>query len=324
MKREAAGHTKMKRLCRRLDLPLYQGMGILEALWHLTGREAIQGDIGKLSNEDIALGIDWRGSEDVLVEALVLTNWIDRDDTHRLLIHDWPEHADDAVQMKLARFRFFFADGTPPKLARLGGKEREAARVWYETNTDAHTGRKYGHVSSIRAHNTTENPIRAHGVALPVPHQYPTSTPPEPEPDPPSAAFSSELEERGSEGKPEPPISAAKPSSKVKPFPEAREAIEARLVVYEFVKSSLIGYPGAGDLPGKPDDAIVKRCLEIGGWARPPIEAALLKMAHAFKRPSLSWAWFPTVLAQYFEARDGPASGIAATPSEPERPEANA
>ena len=78
MKREAIAHTKMKRLCRRMDLPLWQAMGLLEAIWHLAARETPRGDIGRLSDEDIALGIDYRGDESKMIEvieALVLSHY---------------------------------------------------------------------------------------------------------------------------------------------------------------------------------------------------------------------------------------------------------
>lgn len=103
MKREARNHSKTKRLCRKLDIPLYQAMGILECIWHLTATEAWRGDIGKLSNEDIALALDYRGSEDILVGALVYCGWLDANSEHRLLVHDWPEHADSAVQKRAER-----------------------------------------------------------------------------------------------------------------------------------------------------------------------------------------------------------------------------
>ena len=91
MKREAVGHTKIKRLCRRLDIPLWQAVGLLESL--------------------IALGIDYRGDETAMVEALVATGWLDRDPVERFVIHDWADHADDAVHMRLARARLFFVGG---------------------------------------------------------------------------------------------------------------------------------------------------------------------------------------------------------------------
>jgi hypothetical protein len=56
VKRDAPNNSKMKRLCRLLDIPVYQSVGILELLWHLTAREAPRGDIGKLDNETIAEG----------------------------------------------------------------------------------------------------------------------------------------------------------------------------------------------------------------------------------------------------------------------------
>lgn len=103
VKREAVGHTKMKKLCRLLDIPVYQGIGILEGIWHLTAREAQRGDIGKLSNEDIALGIDYRGDEEKLISALVKCEWLDEHPQFRLVVHDWHEHADDAVKKRIAR-----------------------------------------------------------------------------------------------------------------------------------------------------------------------------------------------------------------------------
>jgi len=126
MKREAVNSTKMKKLCRLLDLPLYAASGILELIWHLTARETPQGNIGKLSDEDIALAIDWRGDQDVLIDALVRCGWLDRDEQHRLIIHDWHEHADEAVKKKLSR------SGRPFILSRR--VETESGRV--ETKSD--------------------------------------------------------------------------------------------------------------------------------------------------------------------------------------------
>lgn len=131
MKREAIGHTKMKRLCRRLDIPLYQGVGILESIWHLTAREAPRGDLGKLSDEDIALGIDYCGDESKLIDALVDSGWIERDSVERLVIHDWADHCEDSVRMRLARARLFFVGSRAPKMTKLAGKEREAAHEYY-------------------------------------------------------------------------------------------------------------------------------------------------------------------------------------------------
>jgi hypothetical protein len=160
VKREAINHTKMKRLCRRLDIPLYQAVGLLESIWHLTGREAPRGDLGKLSDEDIALAIDYRGDETALINALVASGWLDWNQTERLVVHDWSEHADDAVHMRLARARLFFVDGKAPKLTKLPVKEKESAQKFYDE----------------RAHKPA---IRAHGVRTPDRLPEPV---PEPEP----------------------------------------------------------------------------------------------------------------------------------------------
>src|SRR4051794_3455837 len=109
MKRQALDHTKMDLLMRKLKIRRYHAVGILESLWHLTAREAPRGDIGKLRNERIAIGIDWGGDADRLVEALIEAGWIDSDDQHRLVIHDWPDHADDAVKKYMKRNGFQWA-----------------------------------------------------------------------------------------------------------------------------------------------------------------------------------------------------------------------
>ena len=194
MKREAAGHSKMKRLCRKLNLQLWQGMGLLEAVWHLTAREAPRGDIGKLSNEDIALAIDYRGDENELVDALVHSEWLERHQTHRLIVHDWDEHADDAVQVKLCRARLHFANGQPPRFAKLGKNEKAEAMEFYL---------RHPHFDEVCAQNAIPcaqvdnlGPLRAPGVrtngefvtpigSLPVPVPVPE---PEPVPDPAPAA----------------------------------------------------------------------------------------------------------------------------------------
>lgn len=133
MKREAIGHTKMKRLCRRMDIPVWQAVGLLESLWLTAGRETPRGDIGKLSDEDIALAIDFRGDETKMIEDLIACGWIDRHDTERLIIHDWFDHADDAVHMRLARTLQFFVDGKAPKITRLAGKEKDRAHNFYDS-----------------------------------------------------------------------------------------------------------------------------------------------------------------------------------------------
>ena len=134
MKRQALDHTKMDLLMRKLNLPRWGAVGILESLWHLTAKEAPRGDIGRLTNERIAIGIEWRGAKnsppeseaDRLIQALVEAGWMEVNGIHRFVIHDWDEHADDSVKKYLKRNNLSFACldmsrqiGKVPDMARL-------------------------------------------------------------------------------------------------------------------------------------------------------------------------------------------------------------
>jgi len=154
-----------------MDIPLWQAVGIMEMLWQVTAREAPRGDIGKLSDEDIALALDYRGDESALIDHLVAAGWIDRDPSHRLVIHDWYDHADDAVHMRIARSRQFFVRGERPKLARLGGDERTNALKFYES------------VPAVRTNEAVEHgPRLGPAWAPPGPRLGPAWTPPGPGP----------------------------------------------------------------------------------------------------------------------------------------------
>jgi hypothetical protein len=177
MKREAVNHTKMKRLCRRLDAPLYHAVGLVEILLKLTEREAPAGDVGKLPDEDIALALDFRGDERILIEALVLSGWLDRDPVHRLIVHDWSEHAEDAVHMRLARGRQFFANGQKPKTGRLPQQERIEAERFYADSC----------AQSDEPCAQCDHGVRTNGssVAKPLPLPLPSPKPtPSPSPKP--------------------------------------------------------------------------------------------------------------------------------------------
>jgi hypothetical protein len=95
----------MKRLARLLDCDHLMAVGIMESLWHWTAKYAPAGDIGKHSDEDIADGIGYRGDKSRLVATLADCGWLDRCERHRLIVHDWHQHADDAVKKSAERNR---------------------------------------------------------------------------------------------------------------------------------------------------------------------------------------------------------------------------
>lgn len=117
-------HRKTRRLAQVLRIEVPAALGYVEALLHVTGEQAISGDIGRMSNEDIAMEIFSSLPPDDLVEAFVASGWIDKHPIHRLVVHDWSQHSDDAVDVKLARKGMTYADGSTPRMTKLSGDER--------------------------------------------------------------------------------------------------------------------------------------------------------------------------------------------------------
>jgi len=68
----------------------------------------------------------------VFIEALVDSQWLERSDRFRLVVHDWPDHCEDSVHTKVARRRAFFVDGTAPKLTGLRRDEKAQLEAFYQ------------------------------------------------------------------------------------------------------------------------------------------------------------------------------------------------
>lgn len=123
MKASTPELMKFKRLQRRLKMSTATLVGHLELLWLATAKNAPEGDIGRFSNEDIAIACYWDGDPDEFVDALVECRWLDADSTWRLLVHDWSEHAPTYVHGCLKRHGKSFRNSTkevtkePPKQA---------------------------------------------------------------------------------------------------------------------------------------------------------------------------------------------------------------
>lgn len=110
MKTGTLRHVKTLRLKRRLDNAAdYVVAGVLNCLWDMTAEQAPRGDVGRFTDEDIAAYIGWTGDESELVEALVASGWLDRCEEHRLVVHDWPEHAPKFIKDRLRKRNEEFA-----------------------------------------------------------------------------------------------------------------------------------------------------------------------------------------------------------------------
>lgn len=120
MKRGTPRHPKTSDLADRLTragVPAWLkhpcAVGLLESLWHFTAEFAPRGDIGRYSNKRIAAACGWGKNVDIFVQTMVDSIWIDRDEKHRLIVHDWKDHADDAVRKRLTRAGLSFVELTP-------------------------------------------------------------------------------------------------------------------------------------------------------------------------------------------------------------------
>lgn len=112
MLRAAPDHPKFAELKAILGQPKGPVAGWLEMLWHFTGRFTPQGNIGKYSDQAIETWVEWDGAPGSLIQALIQAGWIDRDPVHRLLVHDWSQHADKATKNALMRAKLEFCSAS--------------------------------------------------------------------------------------------------------------------------------------------------------------------------------------------------------------------
>lgn len=137
-------HRKVRRLAGEMKIPACYALGVAEALWHVTAEQAANGAIGRMADEDIAMEMFYDGDAAILIESLVRSGLLDRDDEHRLIVHDWHIHSDDATDNKLARNGCMYASGAMPRMRRLSKEEREKVSSRFvvpceSVRTDSHT-----------------------------------------------------------------------------------------------------------------------------------------------------------------------------------------
>lgn len=103
MKANTPELMKFKRLQRKLSESRRGTVGLLESMWIEVSRNCPEGDIGRFSNEEIAIMVDWDGDPDLLVESLVDCKWLDKCSTHRLVVHDWSDHCPTYIKGGLSK-----------------------------------------------------------------------------------------------------------------------------------------------------------------------------------------------------------------------------
>lgn len=132
MKHQVPDCMKFKKLQRRLGTNRVVTAGTLELLWISTQKNTPRGDIGKFSNEEIAIECDWDGDPDLLVSALVESGWLDECMDNRLVVHDWEDHAPGWIKRQLGRSKQSFV--TVRRLLRAPGDCLEATRNLTQPN----------------------------------------------------------------------------------------------------------------------------------------------------------------------------------------------
>jgi hypothetical protein len=98
-------HPKTKELAYSLEIPLPHAIGLLELLWAFVAQQTPRGNVGRWSNAVIAGEAGWLDDPDVFIKSLISCGFIDENDEHRLLVHDWKDHAPNWVHAKLKKTR---------------------------------------------------------------------------------------------------------------------------------------------------------------------------------------------------------------------------
>jgi hypothetical protein len=127
MKRAVPYCFKTLRLMAQLGCCRSEAVGILEMLWWVTATQTPQGDIGRFSDAELAHAIGTDRDPATVVGALRTAGWLDPDAEHRLLVHDWADHADQTVRRTLGYNRLQFhqasselvSDGVEPSSPSL-------------------------------------------------------------------------------------------------------------------------------------------------------------------------------------------------------------
>ena len=96
-------HWKTRLLANELGVSSAHALGLLEALWHVTAEDAPSGNIGRLPNKAIVMQMFTDIEPDRLVRAMITSGHLDEHPNHRLIVHDWDQHADYNTKRKVLR-----------------------------------------------------------------------------------------------------------------------------------------------------------------------------------------------------------------------------
>lgn len=119
-KQNTIEHRKTYQLADLLDVPLWAALGLMEAFWDWTGRQAQDGDVTRIPLSQIADGVKWRDDPRRLMRLLRRCGIVDEIPGGTLYVHDWHDHAPEFVRLRLQRGGKTFAIGFPPRMPKEG------------------------------------------------------------------------------------------------------------------------------------------------------------------------------------------------------------
>jgi len=184
MKRGTLEHRKLMRLASLLSTErpcdLTDALGIVEAMCnHFAPRSTPQGDIGRCTDEEIALGLRTTRNAQLVVQSLTTATWLDPHPDYRLLIHDWEEHADEAVRKWLIRHKLPWLTVSGPRRVRVRTASRQRRDVVRPPRAGSGTGT--GVLSSSSPNGNRKSVEKGKGrrraPEVPMPDDFPLTDP---------------------------------------------------------------------------------------------------------------------------------------------------
>ena len=170
--RAVPDHPKFARLKVLLRTNKSGALGYLEGLWHFCGRYTPTGALGKYSDGDIEAWLEWDGEEGALIAAYVKAGWVDVHPEHRLVVHDWHQHADDATRKAVSRAKAQFV-GLCPDTVETAATEIAKVRMLSDS-----VGTPAEEITKVRTLSGLPEPVpEPEPVPVPVPVQKEPSQP---------------------------------------------------------------------------------------------------------------------------------------------------
>lgn len=159
-------HRKVGALSRHLSVRRREAWGMLHGLWWWALDNAPGGLLTDIDPRDIAAACDWGGSDsetpDRLIEALVVSGWLDRKRgrqgrTH-LVIHSWPDYAG---RLLATRSRISQSKRDYRKSLRINSKGNDPREALHNpTQPNLHNSPSPSPTPPTREGTTTDGPER--------------------------------------------------------------------------------------------------------------------------------------------------------------------